>query len=100
MANILKRRDHLTSRLWSISLSSRSYRLSLDSVRRRLKSDRSVKAAIYDQVAETMNRTEDTCEWVKSPLVEFLRSNEKALTITGESGSGTTILAGWIKERR
>lgn len=101
MASIWKRRDHLTSRLWSIKLSSRSYRqsISLDSIRRRLKSDRSAKGAFYDQVAESLKRAEDTCEWLKTPLVEFFRGNEKALTITGESGCGKTVLAGWVKER-
>ncbi|KAM7185889.1 hypothetical protein V8F33_012155 [Rhypophila sp. PSN 637] len=99
MAGIWKRRDHLTSRLWSIKLSSKSYRLSLESVRRRLKSDRSAQGAFYDQVHESLKRAEDTCEWLKPSLTEFFRSNDKALTITGDSGCGKTVLAGWVKER-
>lgn len=99
MAGIWKRRDHLTSRLWSLRLYSKSYHLSLEAVRRRLKSDRSVQGAFYDQVHESLKRAEDTCEWLKPNLVEFFRGSEKALTITGDPGSGKTVLAGWVKER-
>ncbi|KAK0641655.1 hypothetical protein B0T16DRAFT_380569 [Cercophora newfieldiana] len=99
LAAIWKRRDLLTAKMWSLKLGYRSTGLTLKSIRQRLKHDRSVKGSFYDQVAESMKRAEDTCEWLKSPLIEFFRGNDKALTITGESGTGKTVLAGWIKER-
>lgn len=99
LAAIWKRRDLLTSKMWSLKLGYRSTGLNLKSIRQHLKHDRSVQGSFYDQVAESMKRAEDTCEWLKSPLVEFFRGNDKALTITGDSGTGKTVLAGWIKER-
>ncbi|KAK3322767.1 hypothetical protein B0H66DRAFT_555192 [Apodospora peruviana] len=99
MTHIWERRDQLTAKLWSLNLGYGSSGKSLDSIRRRLRSDRSTKGAFYDQVNESMKRAEDTCEWLKSHLVEFYRGNSKALTITGDAGCGKTILAGWIKER-
>jgi ABC-type lipoprotein export system ATPase subunit len=33
------------------------------------------------------------------PLLDFSRSTEDVLAITGPSGSGKSILAGWIVER-
>ncbi|KAK4454286.1 hypothetical protein QBC34DRAFT_317381 [Podospora aff. communis PSN243] len=99
LAAIWKRRDVLTSKMWSLKLGYRNSGLSLKSIRHHLKHDRSVQGSFYDQVAESMKRAEDTCEWVKSPLIEFFRGSDKALTITGDSGTGKTVLAGWIKER-
>ncbi|KAK0715896.1 hypothetical protein B0H67DRAFT_538659 [Lasiosphaeris hirsuta] len=99
VAAIYKRRDLITAKMWSLKLGYRHSNLSLDAVRRRLKHDRSIKGAFYDQIAESMKRAEDTCEWLKSPLVEFFRTSNKTLTITGEPGTGKTVLAGWIKER-
>lgn len=99
MAQIWNRRDDITSRVWSLKLGHRQSGLGLGSIRRHLKHNRSLKGEFYDKVAESVKRTEDTCEWLKSPLVDFLRSDDKALTITGESGTGKTVLGGWIKER-
>jgi hypothetical protein len=99
VSNIYKRQTTITSRMWSLKLGGRNGSISLDSLRRLLKHDRSVKGALYDQVTESMKRAEGTCEWVKEPLIEFFRGRDKALTITGDSGTGKTVLAGWIKER-
>lgn len=96
---IWKQRDYVTAKMWALRLGCRNSGLSLQSIRRYLKNDRSVKGSFYDQVAESMKRAEDTCEWLKGPLVEFFRSDDRVLTITGESGTGKTVLAGWIKER-
>lgn len=99
LASIWNRRDSITSRMWMLKLGHRHTEYTVDWARRRLKHDRSVKGAFYDQVSGSMKRAEDTCEWLKEPLVEFFRSSDKALTITGDSGTGKTTLAEWIKER-
>ncbi|KAK0745016.1 hypothetical protein B0T21DRAFT_448085 [Apiosordaria backusii] len=99
MTGIWKRRDSIIAKMWSLKLGHRTHSLGVDAVRRRLQNDRSAKGAFYDQVSENVKRAEDTCEWVRTPLVNFLRGKEKALTITGDAGSGKTIVAGWIKER-
>ncbi|KAK3331850.1 hypothetical protein B0T19DRAFT_367021 [Cercophora scortea] len=99
MGEIWLRRDLIAAKMWSLKLGHRALGLSLEFIRRQLQNDRSTRGNFYDQVAESLGRAEDTCEWLRSPLVEFFRSNDKALTITGDSGTGKTILAGWIKER-
>ncbi|KAK4663014.1 hypothetical protein QC763_601090 [Podospora pseudopauciseta] len=99
VAGIWRRRDSIIAKMWSLKLGNRTHSLGVDAVRRRLQNDRSATGAFYDQVSENIKRAEDTCEWVKTPLVNFLRGKEKALTITGEAGSGKTVLAGWMKER-
>ncbi|KAK4230350.1 hypothetical protein QBC38DRAFT_452274 [Podospora fimiseda] len=99
MSKIYERRDSITAKMWALKLGHSTSGLSLQSVRKRLQNDRSAKGAFYDQVSETIKRTEGTCEWFKTPLVDFFRGNEKALTVTGDTGSGKTVLAGWIKER-
>ncbi|KAK5657776.1 hypothetical protein OQA88_2849 [Cercophora sp. LCS_1] len=99
LSGIWERRDLIIAKMWSLKLGHRASNINLHQVRRRLKHDRSVKGSFYDQVSEGLKRAEDTCEWLKGPLLDFFRSNDKTLTITGESGSGKTILAGWIKER-
>ncbi|KAK0672772.1 hypothetical protein QBC41DRAFT_343650 [Cercophora samala] len=99
MSSIWRRRDSIIAKMWSLKLGNRTDSLGVDAVRRRLQNDRSAKGAFYDQVSENVKRAEDTCEWVRTPLVNFLRGKEKALTITGEAGSGKTVLAGWMKER-
>lgn len=99
MSEIYKRRDSITAQMWALKLGSNKGGLTLRAVRKRLQNDRSTKGAFYDQVSETVKRTEGSCEWFKSPLVDFFRGDAKALTITGEAGSGKTVLAGWIKER-
>ncbi|KAK4175999.1 hypothetical protein QBC36DRAFT_353351 [Triangularia setosa] len=99
MAGIWKRRDSIVAKMWALKLGSGTHSLGVGAVRRRLQNDRSAKGAFYDQVSENVKRAEDTCEWARTPLVNFLRGKEKALTITGEAGSGKTVLAGWMKER-
>ena len=99
MTDIWQRRDAITTRVWMLKLGHRCSGLSLDVIRRYLQPTRSTRGAFYDRVSESIQRTEDTCEWLKAPLVDFFRSQEKALVITGDVGSGKTVLAAWIKER-
>lgn len=44
-------------------------------------------------------RVEFTCEWFQSHLLEFTRGSDDILFISGASGSGKSILSGWIVER-
>ncbi|KAK3985129.1 hypothetical protein QBC44DRAFT_164180 [Cladorrhinum sp. PSN332] len=99
VTKIYERRDSITAKMWALKLGHGTNGLSLQAVRKRLQNDRSAKGAFYDQVSETTKRVEGSCEWFKTPLVDFFRGDEKALTVTGEAGSGKTVLAGWIKER-
>ncbi|CAK7211371.1 hypothetical protein SBRCBS47491_001102 [Sporothrix bragantina] len=90
----------LYARIWSQSLGKRHFALSLGDLRHRLNPEsEAFRHALYAEMAEDLERAEDTCEWVKSDLVDFLQSNEKILTVTGAPGSGKTVLADWIEER-
>ncbi|KAL9620471.1 MAG: hypothetical protein Q9160_005056 [Pyrenula sp. 1 TL-2023] len=74
--------------------------ISVDVIRHFLEPRDSVlKLLASDQFAARTKRAEFTCEWFQSHLLEFLRSSEQTLAITGQSGSGKTVLAGWIEER-
>lgn len=90
----------LYDRIWSQSLGKKHFAVTLADLRHRLNPEsEAFRFALYAELAEDLERAEDTCEWVKSDLVEFLQSNEKVLTVTGAPGSGKTVLADWIEER-
>lgn len=90
----------LYDRIWSQSLGKKHFPLTLAELRHRLNPEsEAFRHALYAELAEDLERAEDTCEWVKSDLVDYLQSNEKILTVTGAPGSGKTVLADWIEER-
>ncbi|EPE09363.1 nacht domain protein [Ophiostoma piceae UAMH 11346] len=90
----------LYDRIWKQSLGKKHLVLSLGELRHRLNpQSEAFRHALYAELAEDLERAEDTCEWVKSDLVDFLQSNEKILTVSGAPGSGKTVLADWIEER-
>ena len=90
----------LYDRIWKQSLGKKHLVLSLAELRHRLNpQSEAFRHALYAELAEDLERAEDTCEWVKSDLVDFLQSNEKVLTVSGAPGSGKTVLADWIEER-
>ncbi|KAL1910529.1 hypothetical protein Sste5344_003783 [Sporothrix stenoceras] len=90
----------LYDRIWSQSLGKKHFPLTLAELRHRLNPEsEAFRHALYAELAEDLERAEDTCEWVKSDLVEYLQSNEKILIVTGAPGSGKTVLADWIEER-
>ncbi|ERT03366.1 hypothetical protein HMPREF1624_01679 [Sporothrix schenckii ATCC 58251] len=86
--------------IWLQSLGKKQYALSLSELRNRLNPEsEAFRHALYAELAEDLERAEDTCEWIKSDLVEYLQSKEKILAVTGAPGSGKTVLADWIEER-
>ncbi|KAM0430428.1 hypothetical protein ACHAPT_005774 [Fusarium lateritium] len=98
---IWQAKDTLCDRVWSYKLGNRGFAISLKSVRRRLQPSAkpSVRNALYDEVYEHLDRSEDTCNWIKERLVHFLGSNDKFLNITGSAGRGKSVLAEWVGER-
>jgi hypothetical protein len=87
----------IVDRMWQLKLGKDSD--GVESIRQKLNGRHSVHSSFYSQITNNMRRAEDTCEWLKSYLIDFLGSDEKTFTITGPSGSGKTMLARWVKER-
>lgn len=98
---IWQAKDAFCDRVWSYRLGNKSFSISLKSVRRRLQSSSrsSIRNTLYDEVYEHLDRAEDTCSWIKEPLVHFLSSKDKILNITGSAGRGKSVLAEWVGER-
>ncbi|CAK7222529.1 hypothetical protein SCUCBS95973_004872 [Sporothrix curviconia] len=93
-------KKELYARIWNQGLGKRHFALSLSDLRNRLNPEsEAFRHALYAEMAEDLERAEDTCEWIKSDLVDFLQSKEKILAVTGAPGSGKTVLADWIEER-
>jgi hypothetical protein len=97
---IWKTKVALYERMWQQTISKNTYAISLRDLRYKLNPDTELfRDELYSELAEDLERAEDTCEWVKNGLVEFFRGRERILTITGEAGTGKTVLADWIQER-
>lgn len=97
MTTIWAHKAEIVRRMWELKLGKESD--GVDKLRHKLKERHSVASSYYDEISNSMSRAEDTCEWLKSYLTEFCRSQEKVFTITGPSGSGKTVLARWVRER-
>jgi hypothetical protein len=97
ITHIWEHKANIVARMWELKLGKDSD--GVKSVRQRLNGRHSVHNSFYSQITNNMRRAEDTCEWLKSYLVEFLSSQEKVFTITGPAGSGKTMLARWVRER-
>lgn len=98
-------KQHLTDHVWAHKLAGRRFSLSLPALRERLQGESqgqvedSVRSRLYDEVADSLERSEDTCHWIKHELVQFLNSSDQVLCVTGGAGSGKTVLAEWVQER-
>jgi len=93
-----KRKDHIIDALWECRLGDDCANLRI--IRKWLDThDNITRSVIREQSAANGHRHEHTCEWMGRPLLDFSRSTEDVLAITGPSGSGKSILAGWIVER-
>ncbi|CZS81193.1 unnamed protein product [Fusarium graminearum] len=99
--SIWKAKDDLCDRVWRYSLGHKSFSISLKSVRQRLEpsSGSSVRNTLYDEVNEHLDRSEDTCHWIKGQLSSFLNGKDKSLNLWGEAGVGKSVLAEWVQER-
>lgn len=99
--NIWRSKEALYDRIWSYKLGHKRPSLGLDSLRRELQPsvELSIRTSLYDEVVESLDRSEDTCHWIKNDLIQFFNSQEQVLSITGPPGSGKTVLAEWVSER-
>jgi Cdc6-like AAA superfamily ATPase len=99
--NIWRSKEALYDRIWSYKLGNKHYSLGLGSLRRKLQpsAELSIRTSLYDEVLESLDRSEDTCHWIKNDLIQFFKSQEQVLSITGPPGSGKTVLAEWVSER-
>ena len=61
--------------------------------------DRKLQTILDDRLAARNFRDEYTCEWFQRYLMSFTRGRDDVLLVTGEPGSGKSVLAGWIVER-
>ena len=61
--------------------------------------DRVLKKICEDNNLTPARRDEYTCEWFQRHLLDFSRSHEDLLCISGPEGCGKTHLSRWIIER-
>ncbi|KAH0563240.1 hypothetical protein GP486_002195 [Trichoglossum hirsutum] len=61
--------------------------------------DRTLTVILNDRLGTRTARHELTCEWFASSLSDFQQGKEDVLLVTGKSGSGKSVLTGWILER-
>ncbi|KAK8192024.1 uncharacterized protein BKA78DRAFT_250650 [Phyllosticta capitalensis] len=104
MESFIQHKDRVANLMWTYQLRNSSeltdIRVSIETIRQwLLPQDRTLQAVVTGRRATRVVRAEYTCEWLDRPLVDFARSKENILTITGESGSGKSVLFGWILER-
>lgn len=97
MTHIWEHKAKIVRRMWELKLGRGSD--GVESISQKLNGRHSVRSTFYAQITNSMTRAEDTCEWLKSYLIDFFRSEEKVFTITGPAGSGKTVLAQWVRER-
>ncbi|MCJ1467798.1 hypothetical protein MMC07_006423 [Pseudocyphellaria aurata] len=99
-----KHRDQVSNTIWTYQLerddSLRSVSVDMATIRRWLApQDRTLRLLSADTMNSRSARGEFTCEWFQSHLLEFSRSSDAMFLITGGSGTGKSILSGWIAER-
>jgi DNA replication protein DnaC len=61
--------------------------------------DRVIATLSRDHTTFSDSQAEFTCLWFQKPLTRFIQSNNTVFLITGQPGSGKTVLAGSIVER-
>ena len=100
ISQIWQAKEKLHDHIWASSLGNKQYPLSVSAIRRKLQPMQlTVRSTLFDEVAESLERSEDTCHWIQHDVLQFLKSKDQALAITGAAGTGKTILAEWIQER-
>lgn len=58
--------------------------------------DRVTRALLSGRISSRHHRAEYTCEWASKRLMEFIRSKDDVLLVTGKEYSGKSVLAGWL----
>jgi ATP-dependent protease Clp ATPase subunit len=102
ISDIWRGRQKLYDQIWAHKLGRKRLSMSVQALRRKLQQDEeeaSVRSTLYDEVTDSLERSEDTCHWIKHQLASFLQSGEQVLSVTGPAGSGKTMLAEWVQER-
>ncbi|KAL9111836.1 MAG: hypothetical protein Q9187_007863, partial [Circinaria calcarea] len=97
-----RRKDHIAESMWSYNLRKKNCNTEIDmrTIREWLQPrDQALQTLLFDRLSLKSARVEFTCGWAQTPLLDFLRSEDKILAITGPVGSGKTVLSGWIKQR-
>ncbi|KAI9710539.1 MAG: hypothetical protein M1820_002675 [Bogoriella megaspora] len=97
---IWRKKQHLSNHIWALKLGNKRYAYTIEEIRSKLcPVDQPAEALLFSRLADKAERAQGTCEWIQGHLLNFLRSNDKSLTITGASGCGKSMLASWIKDR-
>ena len=101
ISDIWRAKQTLYDQIWAFKLGRKHLSISMQSLRLKLQSsgEISIRSTLYDEVADSLERSEDTCNWIKHQLTSFLQSKDQVLSITGPLGSGKTMLAEWVQER-
>ncbi|KAF2091004.1 hypothetical protein K490DRAFT_34171 [Saccharata proteae CBS 121410] len=104
MDSFVQHKDRITNLMWTFQLKNSSeitdIHVSIEEIRSwLLPQDRTLQNTLAGRRSARAVRAEYTCEWFERPLVDFLRSKDNVLTIGAETGSGKSVLFGWILER-
>ncbi|KAH6984520.1 hypothetical protein BKA56DRAFT_481679 [Ilyonectria sp. MPI-CAGE-AT-0026] len=97
--NVWQSKNALCDHVWSHRLGDQGSHLRWLTEKLQPSFGPSIRNTVYDEVLEQLDRSEDTCSWIKDTLVQFFDSNEQVLSITGSKGVGKTVLAEWVQER-
>ena len=98
------KKESFTSEVWSCALRKLKITtrttVTIHTIRSWLScQDRTLEVFLSDRLGSRVTRYEYTCEWFESTLRDFQRGSESLLWVTGASGCGKSVLAGWILER-
>jgi hypothetical protein len=99
IAAFYQRKNHIVDAMWEHSLGDEAT-IEVRILRKWLgPQDAGLQNLIKVDDMPPADREEHTCEWFQSHLLAFTRSKKDALTISGPTGCGKSVLAGWLVER-